>query len=380
MDANKVRIKTEPGTSAAGLATQRLPSLKPPRDLSLSSFGQGRLPPNLVQTKNKKVYIPNLNVQRKKPTEDVPVKQENAKPKEKFTGEERGRGRGRKYNFVQMSSGVFAEGLASGMRNSRSWGSGGSGEKKDNFLQKPRLKLEHEIKVNKEEEENTVKELLRDDFIDDPSLEPDFENCPVKLPLKDWKVFNVDQGDKPKNKPDMEVKVKQEPGIYDEKQQVQPKEEKSCKMKMTLPDVVNSLRNESQYMFLQLPSCMPGLKPEGETARPPATKSTVAAQSANTSTSENPGSKPLDRCLLSTLSPGLIGRLQILKSGRCRLQLGDSKMWLELGTQVAFRQDLMSVELNPTTKTGNMVTLGPVSTRMSVLPDWEEMLTAKTAV
>lgn len=379
MDANKVRIKTEPGTSAAALATQRLPSLKPPRDLSLSSFGQGRLPPNLVQTKNKKVYIPNLNVQRKKPTEDVPVKQENAKPKEKFTAEERGRGRGRRGNFVQISSGVFAEGLAPGTRNSRSWGGGGSGEKKDNVLQIPRLKLENEIKVNKEEEENTVKELLRDDFIDDPSLEPDFENCPIKLPLKDWKVFNVDQDNKPKIKQETEVKVKQEPGVYNEKQQVEMKEEKTCKMK-TIPEVVNSLRNEAQYMFLQLPSCMPGLKPEGETARPSATKSTVAAQSANTPPSENLESKPMDRCLLSTLSPGLIGRLQILKSGRCRLQLGDSKMWLELGTQVAFRQDLMSVELNPTTKTGNMVTLGPVSTRMIVSPDWEAMLTTKTTV
>lgn len=46
----------------------------------------------------------------------------------------------------------------------------------------------------------------------------------------------------------------------------------------------------------------------------------------------------LNRCLLSTLSPGLIGKLQILKSGQCRLQLGESKMWLELGTQVAFKQ------------------------------------------
>lgn len=45
-----------------------------------------------------------------------------------------------------------------------------------------------------------------------------------------------------------------------------------------------------------------------------------------------------NRCLLSTLSPGLIGKLQILKSGQCRLQLGESKMWLELGTQVAFKQ------------------------------------------
>lgn len=378
MDANKVRIKTEPGTSAT---TQRLPSLKPPRDLSLSSFGQGRLPPGLVQTKNKKVYIPNLNIHRNKPTGDIQVKQENVKSKEKerFIGEERGRGRGRRGNFVQISSGIFAEGLAPGTRNSRnSWG-GGSGEKKDNILQRPRLKLEDEIKVNKEEEENTVKELLRDDFIDDPSLEPDFENCPIKLPLKDWKVFNIDQDDKQKIKQETEVKVKQEPGIYDEKQHIQPKEEKSCKMKMTIPEVVNSLRNQSQYMFLQLPNCMPGLKPETESSRLPVSKPVVAVQNL-TSTSENPECKPLNRCLLSTLSPGLIGKLQILKSGQCRLQLGESKMWLELGTQVAFKQDLMSVELSPTTKTGNMITLGPVSTRMTVSPDWEAMLAAKTSV
>ena len=40
----------------------------------------------------------------------------------------------------------------------------------------------------------------------------------------------------------------------------------------------------------------------------------------------------------------------------------------------------MSVELNPTTKTGNMITLGPVSTRMTVSPDWEAMLAAKAPV
>lgn len=57
-----VNIKTEPGTSTTSVR-QRLPSLRPPRDLSLSAYSQK---PNLNQNKNKKIYIPNLNVQRNK--------------------------------------------------------------------------------------------------------------------------------------------------------------------------------------------------------------------------------------------------------------------------------------------------------------------------
>lgn len=32
--------------------------------------------------------------------------------------------------------------------------------------------------------------LLRDDFLDDPSLEPDYDNCPVKLPLLECKFLD----------------------------------------------------------------------------------------------------------------------------------------------------------------------------------------------
>lgn len=42
-------------------------------------------------------------------------------------------------------------------------------------------------KVNKEEEAKVMLELLRDDFIDDPSFVPDVRQCPVKLPLKNCK-------------------------------------------------------------------------------------------------------------------------------------------------------------------------------------------------
>lgn len=58
-----VSIKSEPGTSTT-LVMQRLPSLRAPRDLTLSTYSQKI--PNLNQAKNKKVYLPNLNVERNK--------------------------------------------------------------------------------------------------------------------------------------------------------------------------------------------------------------------------------------------------------------------------------------------------------------------------
>lgn len=46
--------------------------------------------------------------------------------------------------------------------------------------------LQTPIKVDKQEEENTMKQLLQDDFIDDPSLEPNYDNCPIVLPFSKW--------------------------------------------------------------------------------------------------------------------------------------------------------------------------------------------------
>ncbi|KAG8327233.1 DNA-directed RNA polymerase III subunit RPC4 [Homalodisca vitripennis] len=85
-----------------------------------------------------------------------------------------------------------------------------------------------------------------------------------------------------------------------------------------------------------------------------------------------------ERCLLKTLPGGQIGKLQILKSGRARLVFGDIKMWLEMGTQVAFKQDLVSVELDKDTHTGHMMNLGAVNVRMIATPDWEAMMAAAT--
>lgn len=56
-----VRIKQEPGTGAA--KSERLPSYREQRDLTLGGLAPGR---SSRSTANKKVFVPNLNVARNK--------------------------------------------------------------------------------------------------------------------------------------------------------------------------------------------------------------------------------------------------------------------------------------------------------------------------
>ncbi|XP_039294481.1 DNA-directed RNA polymerase III subunit RPC4-like [Nilaparvata lugens] len=190
---NNTNIKIEPGAS-----TQRLPSLKPPRDLSLSAF-KLNLPGNTNQPPKKKIYVPNLNVQRNRPqvNNSAPViKQEpNAETNNKQNhgnsprGRGRGRGRGTR-TFIQTTSGLFSGGVEI---NSRGRGARdrNDGTRVKVELQKPRLNLKNATAVNKTEEDNAMKDLLRDDFMDDPSLDPDYDNCPIKLPLSQATQFFI---------------------------------------------------------------------------------------------------------------------------------------------------------------------------------------------
>ena len=48
-------------------------------------------------------------------------------------------------------------------------------------------------------------------------------------------------------------------------------------------------------------------------------------------------------CTLNTLPEGCIGKLQLLKSGRTRLVLGNIVLCVDMGTQVGFRE--VSIEV-----------------------------------
>lgn len=79
-------------------------------------------------------------------------------------------------NFVQ-TQGVFSEGLGRAKPKEYSRGY----ETPTPQLEKPKLNLNRN--TCKKKEDSKMKELLKDDFIDDPSVVPNLNDRPISLPL-----------------------------------------------------------------------------------------------------------------------------------------------------------------------------------------------------
>ncbi|KAF4531927.1 hypothetical protein B566_EDAN000956 [Ephemera danica] len=77
-------------------------------------------------------------------------------------------------------------------------------------------------------------------------------------------------------------------------------------------------------------------------------------------------------CTLKDLGEGPLGKLEFMTSGRVRLNFGNERyMYLEAGTSTAVRQEVVSVDVDPETKTGSMKVLGEVKGLAICSPDWD---------
>ncbi|XP_031847970.2 RNA polymerase III subunit C53 isoform X2 [Nomia melanderi] len=382
-DLTNVKIKVEPGTSmpvpirsiktepGLSTATTRLTSFRLPRDLTLGG--------NIKTERPKKVYTPNLNAQRTKKKEDA-TPADSVKPGRGRDNRGRGRGergrndrgRGRASNLIQ-SSGIWSTGINStpGKRSSSGGGGGGgygdSDRSTQNTLERPKLDLNRS--VNKAEEEEKLKLLLRDDFIDDG--EPvDLDNGPVMLPMVKAKLKNEE------TKQELEVEeeeINEKPIILENGEVLPPKTEvKVPKSKIELKDEFDSIpemieNKSNSYILIQFPDCLPGFVGSAEDTR--TTRPNVTSQEKRTtSTSET------EFCTLNTLKPGILGKLQILKSGKTRLVLGENNLIVDVGSHLSFRQDLIAAKLDTEQLNGDLINLGPVSNTLICSPDWESML------
>lgn len=367
-----VSLKTE-------TSFKRLPSFKSPRDLKLSQFANP-----LGEARTKKVFVPNLNVQRKKQNDDGGSGAASDEKRERGRREgERGRGRGKK-QFIQ-SAGVFSEGLAPILKTRYNR----EVDRQDNStgIPKPRLKLNEPLKTDHNEEALIMKELMRDDFLDDPHLQPDFDVSPIQLPLtklEDLKIEPAKEETFEKETASIPaalngVRIKSEPGTVEEGVSSVPShvvEQRPVSVTdLRTPSTANLLAqsHDTNFIFFQIPNSIPRLKgPESSQISASKAKAPQPSHQKDSDTNE----ESEERCTLRSLPAGRIGTLQILKSGRARLLLGDVKLQIEPGTQVAFKQELVSVDVNRDDKSGNMVHLGNIITRMLVTPDWESLLSS----
>ena len=407
------------GGGAGRLGGSRLPSFKGQRDLTLggtsprvaSSVPQSMSPGSsrgTSATENKKKFVPNLKVQRRKeemklevrqePTFDISAKSHKRDKQFAKTSSQSASGGGvattpksrQKPELIQtMAGSVFSEGISGeGIRRKVGGGFGGagSGRESNEPLRRPILSKESKGAPDKEAEERRLKALLRDDFI--PDLMSEGKYVPVQLPMIDTgKLFLAEE------------KEKKEHGGGEEDEDVVRATRKQRRIRILgsdddddgggeddppAPDSVNPLKaamgvkpaavsaedadltfrdlvrqQRGDLIFIQLPDHLPGIATPVK--KEPGTEDTHDGEPGN-------------MCHLKDLPEGYLGKIQVRRSGKTQLKIGDALLDVDLGTQVGFLQDLVSVDAGAShQEIGDMTVLGRVRHRMVITPDWEHL-------
>ncbi|TRY64009.1 hypothetical protein TCAL_00786 [Tigriopus californicus] len=407
-----------PGLGGRGTgSTGRLPSFKGKRDLSL---GQAKGPGTAGGggTADKKKFTPNLNVQRKSKEVPGPSSAAGSSPGIGDASQVRGgRGRGRaearggrggrpdfkarsRPELIQTMGSVFSDGISVEGIKRRSGGFGGQiSEGERSQMARPVLPARGSgSQYDKEAEEKRLKALLQDDFIADLSCEGLY--VPVQLPMIDTgKVFKADV----KAEPDLgdEDEIQARPGprknrILDsdeDDEDIEDGSKTTSKLKpvsaleaksvivskkdepladLTFPDLVR--KQNGDLLFIQLPDHLPGSLIVKKEKSGDSKEGVTAAEMEGPFDSD--GSKT-SKCTLNDLAEGYIGKIQVRKSGKTQLKLGHDLLDVELGTQVGFLQDLVSIKTttNPR-EVGDMTVLGHVKNRVVFTPNWDHLFSS----
>ncbi|XP_071521656.1 uncharacterized protein Polr3D isoform X2 [Panulirus ornatus] len=377
---------------SSGIST-RLPSFRSPRDLTLSASSSGTPVKPTLMTRTRKTFSPNIPVRREKNEKLLESRSEKApKRNREHDKKEGGRGRGRGREYVQTTGSLFGEGIAAtpqrrGVMGGYAGGGGGGGSAgksgEAGFIHKPVLNLDMINNIDKEHEDQKLKEILRDDFIDDlddiMGQDSNGDLFPVQLPMVDaGRVFKEEDGERDVKdiKPIActklnaeNVEVKSEPAdssedvaTADNSMKDIAAETKDVKltdrkvpMKGGLPakektpelSVSQLLAGKHEdFMFIQLPNSLPSHPPEIK-QEPNVTRSQNQVQqqkqtlSNSISLDDEEEKKPNNQyCTLKTLPEGQIGTLKIFKSGKAELWFGEHKLTVNKGTQVGFLQEM----------------------------------------
>uniref|UniRef100_H2Z3E8 DNA-directed RNA polymerase III subunit RPC4 n=1 Tax=Ciona savignyi TaxID=51511 RepID=H2Z3E8_CIOSA len=320
------RLKSASGSRSTEQSPSRLPSLRGPRDLTLGGIKKKTFSPVIPVRKDR---VKQEVKEENKFTKQMKIKRERPNTR----GRGRGRGRGFKQEIIQSHS-IFEAGPTVEKSMKRAFGA--SSPPSQSQIQKPTIKKEAvDISLEKAESEETLKKLEAGNRTIIDGLENDEDLKPVVLPLSSAT-------------PPTSVGI--------QKAQTLTSDPMKCS------DV---FRCEEKLILLQIPDVLPGVPPCGEDEMKPDTKKS-SIDSKDT------------RCSLDQLSEGRIGKLQLLKSGRCRLVLGEVSMDVRLGTPSSFAEELVSIRLPPEDSSesskAKLSILGNVEDKLVCVPDIQSLV------
>ncbi|KAM9464447.1 DNA-directed RNA polymerase III subunit RPC4-like isoform 1-T2 [Salvelinus alpinus] len=374
-----------PGGSGRGLVMGR----RLPATLSTGRFPSMRTKDLTLGGVKKKTFTPNIIGRKAKEEQKVEAGQRRER-RENDRGRERGGrgGRGRGRPEVIQSHSIFEQGPAEMMMKKRG---GYEGERDAPSVgPSPIINIKKEKRETEEETKEILRNLERDNFLDDPHLRSDVRSCPVQLPLavSGWGFKEesdvTDIAFKPdKSEEDIEategtnaVKVKQEPEDAPEVKKMEPTFRRPpLPEPEVLPELLEtwSQSKVEELFFIQLPDSLPGQPPTQE-VRPVKTEmQSEDGQSMLLKSESQEEQQEENSCHLRDLQEGLVGRLLVRKSGRVQLILGHVTLDVALGTSCAFLQELVSVGTGEG-RTGDLSVLGHIKHKLVCSPDFEALL------
>ncbi|KFM80160.1 DNA-directed RNA polymerase III subunit RPC4, partial [Stegodyphus mimosarum] len=331
----------------------RLPSIRSPRDLMLGA-------------QPKRTFVPNIPVRReKKPLvtdKDTAVKPEEiqkTKIKHLPSQNDRGRGRGRgRGQIIQTQGSVFGEGLSMDIA------------RKDKSPREtiPRIRG---LRVKQEKMETDVSDIsegmsniFTDNFIDDGD-DDDFEDAlkPVLFPLQN-SLKNEEKKEIKKETLNFENEdIAKEMG-YDIKQVAKfiKKEKGVEEEEIKEPDVPQNRVSkfftsaDPQLLLLQFPQCITAKQKNDELDSDRHPKAQVNTENIPSN------DQKMNTTSLSALPEGLVGKFQVLKSGKARLVFGSLNFDLDSINSLCSRHEVASVKTS--SNSGDIVVLGNMEYKM----------------
>uniref|UniRef100_A0A1A8FZZ0 Polymerase (RNA) III (DNA directed) polypeptide D, 44kDa n=1 Tax=Nothobranchius korthausae TaxID=1143690 RepID=A0A1A8FZZ0_9TELE len=376
-DTSNQRAATPGGSSSVGLLTGRrppsgispgrLPSMRS-RDLTLGGVKKKTFTPNIIGRKMKE-----------EPKVEGGQRRERRDAERGRGSKDRGRGRGRPE--VIQSHSIFEQGPAEMLMKRR----GGYESERDapSVGPSPIINIKKEKRETEEETKEILRQLERDNFIDDPYLRSEQKSCPVQLPLavsgwgfkEEFHNLALKTENKEEDEPmESSVEVKQEPEEVEIKKTEASFRPPPIPEPDTLVDLLQrwSLSKGEELFFIQLPDSLPGQPPTKE-HRPVKTEvQSEDGQSVLLKKEPQEDEVEDNSCNLKDLREGLVGKMLVRKSGRVQLILGQVTLDVSLGTSCSFLQELVSVQTQE--RTGHLTVLGNVRHKMVCSPDFEALL------
>ncbi|KAM4525643.1 DNA-directed RNA polymerase III subunit RPC4 isoform 2-T3 [Odontesthes bonariensis] len=285
--------------------------------------------------KTKKTFEPNVHSERKSKDELKEEIQVAPKKERKERDERRRENRVRRKERPKtiQSHSIFEQGPAVSELRAGWHGATGLCSSTSSPVCKP---VEEDGKVLEKDEDHLLSKLQRDDFIDDPDVRNDARWTPIQLPLCQSGGFPRSQTRPAPTREESSHLSKTSCGAQ------LPKAEQLPLVKL-LQDL--SVSGREELFFIQLPDCMPGT-PSGLRADPtPRATSEKLAKKEGKSEAKMAAHLQSQEAvvkkgcvMLSQFPEGFLGKLQIRKSGKMELKLGDVVMDVSEGAAFSFLQ------------------------------------------